>query len=74
MFEALAIGNPVLKHGDVIVDVRQDKRYLIGTASVTAEVRRIACLQNLTFEEAPVSDIVYRIGIPVKDDEEECDE
>lgn len=76
MFEALAIGNPVLKHGDVIVDTRQDKRYVIGTASVTAEVRRIPCLQNLAFEEAPVSDSVYRIGLPVDDDEDEgeCDE
>lgn len=77
MFEALAIGNPVLKHGDVIVDTRQDKRYVIGTASVTAEVRRIPCLQNLAFEEAPVSDSVYRIGLPVDDDDEdegECDE
>jgi hypothetical protein len=76
IFEALAIGNPVLKHGDVIIDVRQDKRYLIGTASVTSEVRRIACLQNLSFEEAPVSDVIYRIGESVSDydDDEECDE
>lgn len=77
MFEALAIGNPVLKHGDVIVDTRQDKRYIIGTARMTAEVRRIPCLQNLAFEEAPVSDVVYRIGLPADDDatdEEGCDE
>jgi hypothetical protein len=75
MFEDLAIGNPVLKHGDVIVDLRQDKRYLIGAASITSEVRRIPCLQNLAFEEAPVSDVIYRIGEPVvDDDDEECDE
>lgn len=74
MFEALAIGNPVLKKGDVIVDVGQDKRYVIGVASVVSEVRRIPCLQKLTFEEAPLSDPIYRIGVPVEDDEEGCDE
>lgn len=73
MFEALAIGNPVLKHGDVIVDIKQDKRYVIGTAAIISEVRRIPCLQNLAFEEASVSDSVYKIGIPVDEDEDGCD-
>lgn len=80
-FEALAIGNPVLKHGDVIIDVNQDKRYVIGSTSVISEVRRIPCLQRIGFDEAPLSDCVYRIGVPVTDDaddeheeEEECDE
>jgi len=70
-FEAMAIGNPVLKHGDVIVDTRQDKRYVIGTASVTAEVRRIPCLQNLAFDEAPLSDSVYKIGLPEEDEDDD---
>lgn len=61
-FEALAIGNPILKKGDVIVDRARDKRYVIGIASVVAEVRRIACLQKVGCEEAPLSDPVYRIG------------
>ena len=61
-FEATAIGNPVLKKGDVVVDVARDKRYVVGTASVTSEVRRIPCLQKLVFSEAPLSDPVYRIG------------
>jgi hypothetical protein len=62
MFEALAIGNPVLKKGDVVVDVSQDKRYVVGTASVVSEVRRIACLQKVGFDEAPLSDPIYRLG------------
>lgn len=62
MFEALAIGNPVLKKGDVVVDLRQDKRYVVGMASIVAEVRRVACLQKLAFCEAPLSDPIYRIG------------
>ena len=70
-FEAMAIGSPILKKGDVIVDVAQDKRYVIGTASVVAEVRRIPCLQQLGIEESPLSDSVYRIGATV--DEEGCD-
>lgn len=61
-FEAMAIGNPVLKKGDVVVDPRQDKRYVVGVASVVSEVRRIACLQRLGFDEAPLSDPIYRIG------------
>lgn len=74
-FEALAIGNPVLKHGDVIVDIRQDKRYVIGAASIVSEVRRIPCLQKVGFDEAPLSDSVYRIGLSDNDNDEcECEE
>ena len=68
VFEALAIGNPVLKKGDVVVDPRQDKRYVIGNASVVSEVRRVACLQRLGFEEAPLSDPIYRLGNFTEDD------
>ena len=67
-FEAMAIGNPIMKKGDVIVDLSQDKRYVIGVASVVSEVRRIPCLQKLAFDEAPLSDPIYRLGT------EECDE
>ena len=70
-FEVLAIGNPVLKKGDVIVDPRQDKRYVVGVASVVSEVRRIPCLQRLGFDEAPISDPIYRIGNELEDDDEE---
>lgn len=62
MFEALAVGNPVLKQGDVIIDTASDKRYVIGVASVVSEVRRIACLQRLAFDEAALSDPVYRLS------------
>ena len=68
-FEALAIGNPVLKKGDVVIDPRQDKRYVIGVASVVSEVRRVACLQRIGFDEAPLSDSIYRIGNEEYDDE-----
>lgn len=67
-FEALAIGNPILKKGDVIVDIARDKRYVIGIASVVSEVRRIACLQKIGCEEAPLSDPVYRLGQEETDD------
>ena len=67
-FEAIAIGNPVLKKGDVIIDKAQDKRYVVGVASVVSEVRRVACLQKIGFDEAPLNDPVYRIG--QEDDDE----
>lgn len=70
-FEAMVIGNPVLKHGDVVIDRAQDKRYVIGTVSVVSEVRRIACLQQVGFDEAPLSDSAYRIGCPEEEDEED---
>ena len=69
-FEAMAIGNPILKKGDVIIDTRQDKRYVIGVASVVAEVRRIPCLQRIGFDEAPLSDSIYRIGQEDEDEQE----
>jgi hypothetical protein len=70
-FEALAIGNPVIKKGDVIVDKAQDKRYVVGVASVVSEVRRVPCLQKLAFEEAPLSDPVYRLGVDEYEEEED---
>lgn len=70
-FEAIAIGNPVLKKGDVVIDRAQDKRYVVGVASVVSEVRRVACLQRLGFDEAPLSDSIYRIGVMETDDEEQ---
>lgn len=74
VFEALAIGNPVLKKGDVIVDRAQDKRYVVGTNSVVSEVRRVACLQRVGFEEAPLSDAAYRIGVRFHDEDGCSDE
>lgn len=68
--EALAIGNPVIKKGDVIVDVAQDKRYVVGISSIVSEVRRVPCLQRLGFEEAPLSDPIYRIGVDDHEDSE----
>lgn len=73
-FEALAIGNPVMKKGDVIVDKAQDKRYVIGVASSVSEVRRITCLQKVGFEEAPLSDPIYRIGVECEDEDDVEDE
>lgn len=61
-FEAMAVGSPLLKHGDVLVDTARDKRYVIGVAGILSEVRRIPCLQRIGFDEAPLSDPVYRIG------------
>ncbi len=69
-FEAMAIGNPILKKGDVVIDRAQDKRYVIGMASVVSEVRRIPCLQRVGFDEAPLSDSIYRIGEEEDGDDE----
>ena len=60
-FEALTIGSPVLKKGDVFIDRRQDKRYVVGMVSIVSEVRRIPCLQKIGFDEAPISDPIYKL-------------
>lgn len=74
ILEAVAIGNPVLKKGDVVVDVSTDKRYVIGVCSITSEVRRVACIQHLMFEEAALSDSVYSIGSESGLKQEDSDE
>ena len=61
-FQATTTGNPALKTGDVIVDRRTDKRYHIARVAVTAEIRRVPCLQQVTFEEAPLSDVIHQLG------------
>lgn len=60
-FEALAIGNPALKRGDLIIESRTDKRYLVEMCAVAAEVRRVPCLQRVTISEAPLGDVIYKV-------------
>lgn len=60
-FQAQAIGNPVLKHGDVIIVPASDKRYYVDTAAMSAEIRRIPIIQALILEEAPQTDKIYSI-------------
>ena len=69
-FEALLIGNPVIKKGDVVIDKSTDKRYVVGVASIVSEVRRVPCLQRIGFDEAPLSDPVYRLGTEEDEDED----
>lgn len=58
-FQCRVVGNPVLKHGDVIVVPASDKRYYIDTVAMTSEIRRIPILQTLLVEEAPQTDKIY---------------
>ena len=60
-FQVTAIGNPVLKHGDIIVVPSSDKRYYIDTAAMTTEIRRVPIIQTLAVEEAPQTDKIYDI-------------
>lgn len=58
-FMVRAIGNPRLKQGDVIVVPSTDKRYYIGMASMSAEMRTVPILQTLALDEAPLTDKIY---------------
>lgn len=58
-FQVTAIGNPVLKYGDVVVVPGPDKRYYVRAAAMTTEMRRIPVIQTLMVEEAPQTDKVY---------------
>lgn len=58
-FQVRAIGNPVLKYGDVLVVPNSDKRYYVRMAQMTSEMRRIPIIQTLTVEEAPQTDKIY---------------
>lgn len=58
-FQVRAIGNLVLKYGDVLVVPGSDKRYYVRMAQMTTEIRRIPIIQTLTVEEAPQTDKVY---------------
>lgn len=61
-FQVRVIGSPVLKKNDVVIDSRTDKRYYIDKVDIVAELRRIPVVQSLTVHEAPVTDIVYKLG------------
>lgn len=58
-FQVKVIGNPCLKHGDVLVDPSSDKRYYIDVVAVTAEMRRVPVIQTLVVDEVPQTDKIY---------------
>lgn len=60
-FSIRMIGSPPLKKNDVVVDPAQGKRYYVDAVQSTAEIRRVPVIQTLTANEAPVTDIVYRL-------------
>lgn len=60
-FQAKAVGNPVLKHGDIVVVPSSDKRYYVDTAAMTSEIRRIPVVQTLMLEEAALTDKIYQV-------------
>ena len=60
-FQAQALGNPVLKQGDVVIVPESDKRYYIASAAMTTEMRRIPIIQTLALEEAPQTDKIYSL-------------
>jgi len=64
-FQVRAIGNPLLKHNDIIVDVRSGKRYYVNNVAVVSELRRIPIIQMLALSEAALSDPAYRLDIDV---------
>ena len=60
-FQAQALGNPVLKHGAVVIVPPSDKRYFVSAAAMTTEMRRIPLIQTLALEEAPQTDKIYSL-------------
>lgn len=63
VFQARVIGNPVLKHNDIVIDTRSGKRYYATGCSISAELRRIPIVQDIILSEAALTDPAYRLDI-----------
>ena len=64
-FSVRALGNPVLKHNDIVIDVRSNKRYYISNSAVIGEIRRIPITQQLSLSEAAITDPIYKLDVNV---------
>jgi hypothetical protein len=56
------IGFPYVKDQDIVVDLAQDKRYIVDGIQHLMEIRRISLVQTLRVLELPMSDPVYKLG------------
>lgn len=62
-FQLRVIGAPPLKTNDLIIDKNADRRYYVEGANYSAEVRRIPVVQTVQANEAPKTDIAYKVGL-----------
>jgi hypothetical protein len=60
-FTVRMIGTPLMKKNDLVVDIGSGKRYYVDTVQIAAEIRRIPIVQLLTVNEAPLSDVAYKV-------------
>ena len=57
------LGFPYVKDQDILIDIREGKRYNVDGVTQLTEIRRIDIVQQFNARELPVTDPVYRIGL-----------
>ena len=55
------IGTIHLRKNDVLIDIDQDKRYIVMASKFEAELRRVPLVQTVLVSEAPTTDIIYKL-------------
>ena len=64
-FSVRLLGYPYAKHGDIIVDLESNKRYHVDVVQSLFELRRVSAIQQVSANELPISDPVYKLGTGV---------
>jgi hypothetical protein len=59
----LAVGSPVLKNGDILVDTRSGIRYIADQVASGVEIRNVPVTQTAAVNQLPPSDHAYLIGV-----------
>ena len=57
------VGSLAIRTGDVLIKPDHDKRYIVKTSDMVAELRDVAVIQSITGSEASKSDPIYRLNI-----------
>lgn len=58
------LGFPYVKDQDILIDVREGKRYIVDGVVHLTEIRRVTVVQQFNARELPVTDPLYRIDLP----------
>lgn len=58
------LGFPYVKDQDILVDVREGKRYIVDGVVHLTEIRRVTVVQQFNARELPVTDPLYKVELP----------
>ena len=69
IFNIRVIGHPLINNGDILVDIAEDRSYIVDSIDDVFEMRRIPIIMQLIAYEETTTSIIYKLGDEPRDDD-----